>query len=305
MENEANCQNSFFNWYHRVFPGGQPPCEDQADGTFCVRPAVLRGCPETTQGRRVCGVGRHRLMNFPNECFAMAMGYYFEDFTYYSGECIKRPCKSNADCEGSCQNNWCEGENEWDEIFEAHHELNLFGSTDKNQMLTLAGSLPNGEAVVYVNASIEESDCGCSYNWDPVCLKTDRLDTTFINSCLASCRKDSQFKAYRQVYWPENAVLEPGECIEPCANYACDRNSYCASHRAGHATCVPIDQAGCKDTCQANEVTLAEKVCISTWLGMNTTGWHLRNKCHAETCIGMPEDLIYQGSCLDRCYDQD
>lgn len=271
---DCESENGFCNWYkHPVSPN--PPCNVKDDGVFCVRPSLLRACTEHITGTEVCGFGLTTDMNFPNACFAKAAGY--DNYV-----------------EGPCESKYAEN---------AMVSLDIFGDSPMSQFISLMSSNAYGTFVPSFNSTYEEPDCGCDYNWDPVCLRTGLISFTFMNDCLAQCRKKEQSVAYNQVYWPETAYLIDGECPEPCLGVQCDEGTHCATWGEDHTTCVPIDQNLCQDKCYDDY--LEEKICVRQWLGFNDESWFLRNKCHAIQCLGIPEIHRYdKGDCQDQCTDE-
>lgn len=68
-----------------------------------------------------------------------------------------------------------------------------------------------------------------------------------MNQCFAECRKTTQDNAFQQVYYPDDAEIVPGECVEPCLGVVCDPGYFCSSQGEDAAKCVPLEVEICKE----------------------------------------------------------
>lgn len=280
---DCSGKNAFCNWYDHAWSMNDfcdRGDEIYGNGATCVKPALIRGCLENSY-TPVCGKGLRKSFTFANPCFAIAAGYGKDSrYPYEEGECT--------------------GE----DVEEAMVSLTLFGQSPQSDALRI--NLPRGNFLPYFNTSVpeefQEGDCGCNYDYNPVCLKTGLQDYGFVNECLANCRKEEQYLSPRQVYWPaEGAVLEDGECVEVCATMQCGENEICSNQNEGTAVCVPAEQKACATSCESEDV---EIVCVSGWIGENVLRKYNMNKCYAINCLGHTSDFYFEGECENECTDK-
>lgn len=145
----------------------------------------------------------------------------------------------------------------------------------------------------------EEDTCGCSFEFEPVCLRTPHTQVTFMNECMLDCKEGTN----HGLYWPKDdyAVI-PGECVDPCSQAdACPGGFACLPFN-NQARCVPYDATACVQSCEKT----TNPVCVIGSAGGDVVvkKLELQTPCAAE-CQGFSETDYVLGPCeVDRCAAQ-
>jgi len=281
-EIEQICEenNAFPNWYtmdivlSSTIAGNQPDgfCPPGPHGVFCVKPSLIHACPNYANNDSVvCAKAIHQTYQFSNPCMAIGAGFMLKDKVCSGddecphGDCVESKCFSKQDhyyVSGFC--NDVETTGSWIPAY-AQAAMRFFGTSPIPLSIALRGGSPFGINVQYFDESDNnidikteglEDSCGCDHNeWNPVCLRTGLLSFSFSNQCVADCRKKNQGDQWSQVYWPDDAVIIQGECVEPCVSFPCDDSvKQCVSQGETiegekRHKCMPKDQAACNDAC--------------------------------------------------------
>lgn len=159
----------------------------------------------------------------------------------------------------------------------------------------------------------KEDICGCSYNYNPVCVKTAWSKYTFYNQCFKDCAQKNEKSRTR--YYLEGATTVPGACDDPCSDHQCGDNAVCFGYKDSYR-CIPKSNdnpsAECMK-CQQKldaDVSLRNKpVCVEVVRGDKIVRTEWLNECAPICTLGYKESDIEKNpcendlSCAEKCKD--